>query len=439
MKIAIVQFPGSNCERETINAVKRAGMEPVSFLWNENVAVLEKCDGYIIVGGFSYEDRSRAGVIASIDPVMQEISRQANAGKLVLGICNGAQILVESGLVPGNKEQKSCMALADNKRIYFDKVLGTGFYNAWVNIKLHKTVNKNAFTTGLLAKNILRIPTAHAQGRFCLPEKLLKKLIKSGMVVFQYCDDQGKVVEQFPTNPNGSVENIAAVSNYAGNVLAIMPHPERTENGDAIFSSMRDFLVEKEKLRPGIFDYQPEPIKINKFSSSNKQLLIDQVLADNEAISIQLALKKLKINASVKRYVHWELDAGNSSDKVLEKIIASEQLFNPKKEFVIENPQVVGDSKTNTLIVLVRAHEDFFGQQKFQLLANHFEIDGIKSLNKSTVWQITSNSMKKDRQKIIDSGLLFSPASQHCHDLSALFSFNDLESEGAEENLQVEE
>src|SRR4051812_5292352 len=101
ISIGVIQFPGSNCERETSLAVRRAQMEPVEFLWNEPIDKLIACDGYIIVGGFSYEDRSRSGAIAALDPIMQIIRQQSDNGKPVLGICNGAQILVETGLVPG--------------------------------------------------------------------------------------------------------------------------------------------------------------------------------------------------------------------------------------------------------------------------------------------------------------------------------------------------
>src|SRR5579863_4408946 len=132
MRIAVVQFPGSNCERETILALKRANMEPVEFLWNEPHEKLRAMDGYIIVGGFSYEDRSRAGIIAALDPVMQEIAAQSATGKPVLGICNGAQILVETGLVPGLENNKIAMALTENKRVANGKILGTGYYNAWI-------------------------------------------------------------------------------------------------------------------------------------------------------------------------------------------------------------------------------------------------------------------------------------------------------------------
>ena len=162
MKIAIVQFPGSNCERETILAVRRAGMIPVEFLWNESHLKLREMDGYILVGGFSYEDRSRAGIIAALDPVMQEIKVQSELGKPVLGICNGAQILVETGLVPGLVNNQLGMALSENKRIVDGKILGTGFYNNWIYM-CTRTHRNNAFTRHMSKESILNVPIAHAE------------------------------------------------------------------------------------------------------------------------------------------------------------------------------------------------------------------------------------------------------------------------------------
>src|SRR5882724_9676494 len=173
MKIAIVQFPGSNCERETMLAVKRAGMEPVEFLWNEPREKLCDMDGYIIVGGFSYEDRSRAGIIAALDPVMQEIVLQSEKGKPVLGICNGAQVLVETGLVPGLEHNKVGMVLTENKRIANGKILGTGYYNAWINMLLSGNYQRNAFARHSTAKAILHVPVAQGEGRFVMTEALL--------------------------------------------------------------------------------------------------------------------------------------------------------------------------------------------------------------------------------------------------------------------------
>ena len=116
-RVAIIQFPGSNTERETIMACERVGITPIEFLWNENPKNLSSFDGYIIVGGFSYEDRSRSGVIAAMEPIIDQLKVESVKNKAVLGICNGAQILVESGLIPGLKDYELGVALTDNKRI----------------------------------------------------------------------------------------------------------------------------------------------------------------------------------------------------------------------------------------------------------------------------------------------------------------------------------
>ena len=167
MRIAIIQFPGSNCESESIRAVRQAGMEPVEFLWNEDYNKLKDFAGYFIVGGFSYEDRSRAGIIAALDPVIKEIKAQSEKGKPVLGICNGAQILVESGLIPGIKNEIQ-MALAPN----INPVI-SGYYNVWVNIKNNEDIGRCAFTRLIEKNEVIPVPIAHGEGRFITKDKLL--------------------------------------------------------------------------------------------------------------------------------------------------------------------------------------------------------------------------------------------------------------------------
>lgn len=176
MKIAIVQFPGSNCETESAEAVFRAKMEPVPFLWNEDPAALDSCAGFFIVGGFSYEDRSRAGVIASLDPLLQRIRAAAADGLPVLGICNGAQILVESGLVPGLADNRIGVALAPNRRARNGQVIGRGFYNAYRHLQLSVPPERSAFTRAFGPDARIHIPLAHAEGRFQAPPALVKEL-----------------------------------------------------------------------------------------------------------------------------------------------------------------------------------------------------------------------------------------------------------------------
>lgn len=415
MKIAVIQFPGSNCEKETIQALKRAGLEPINFLWNEPVKELEKCHGFVIVGGFSYEDRSRAGVIAAMDPVMKVLAKQAEKGKPILGICNGAQILLECGLVPGVKDDKVVMALTENKRVQDDKVVGTGFYNNWIHMRSHAQAHENAFNQGMAKEDVLRVPIAHAQGRFVMSSVLLKEMNEKGLIAFQYCDDKGDVIDEFPVNPNGSIANIAAVTNHAGNVMAMMPHPERTGAGDAIFSSMRDYIEEKEAMRKGELSYKHSDALLKNYDNSDHQLLVELVLTDNEALSVQMVLQAQEINVNVKRYTHWQVQC---ADDVLDKIKRSEELYNPKKEFLIE-PDFSNNKTTRYL--LVQHNEDFVGQQKFQLLANHFEIYGIKSIRKGVVWaiEVIEGDAQKTFEKALKTGLFFNSISQQAYLLGA--------------------
>ena len=169
INIGVVQFPGSNTERETSLAIKRVRMNPVEILWNSNLDLIKECHGYVITGGFSYEDRSRAGVIASLEKIIDILKNESKKGKPIFGICNGAQILVESGLVPGALDNQTSVALADNKRIKSGEIVGTGYYNAWANLKLSVHQNSTAFTRHLSENEIINIPFAHAEGRFISP------------------------------------------------------------------------------------------------------------------------------------------------------------------------------------------------------------------------------------------------------------------------------
>ncbi|MBR9699874.1 phosphoribosylformylglycinamidine synthase I [Candidatus Woesearchaeota archaeon] len=215
-KIAVIYFPGTNCENETKLACDAVGMQADILRWNTKKD-LDEYDGFVLPGGWSYEDRIRAGVISAKDPLMQKIKEQAKKGKPVLGICNGCQILVEAGLIPGLKD-KVHMAVAPN----INPVV-SGYYCTWVKIK--NVGKKNAFNA-FYEEDIIDIPIAHGEGRFVTNDvQLVEGLEKNDQIVFKYCDENGTI--NAAANPNGSTANIAGISNKKGNVLAMMPHPER--------------------------------------------------------------------------------------------------------------------------------------------------------------------------------------------------------------------
>jgi len=249
-------------------ACQRVGMNPVEYFWNEPAAKLSDLNGYIIIGGFAYEDRSRAGVIAALDPIIKQIKVEAGKGKPVLGICNGAQILVESGLVPGFEGHRVGIALTDNKRVKSGHVVGVGYYNTWINLKMSTPSDRCAFTRHLKPNEWINIPLAHGEGRFIIPDELLEKMITNDQTVFRYCDKGGKITNEFPTNPNGSMHNLAAVCNPAGNVMAIMPHPERTENGDTIFSSMKEFIEDGNPITNHTLSFNRPHYEVTSYESN---------------------------------------------------------------------------------------------------------------------------------------------------------------------------
>ncbi len=230
MKAGIVVFPGSNCDWDTYHALRSCGIESV-FLWHKE-RNLNGCDLVILPGGFSYGDYLRSGVLASFSPIMNSVKEFAEKGGLILGICNGFQILLESGILPG--------AMLRNK--------GLRFICKFVNIRVEN--NSTPFTKNLKKGDVLKIPIAHMDGNYYLPPSELEKLKKNGNIVFRYCNEKGEINDE--ANPNGSMENIAGIVNERGNVLGMMPHPERasfsilgSEDGRKIFKSCIDYLRER--------------------------------------------------------------------------------------------------------------------------------------------------------------------------------------------------
>ncbi len=220
-RLVVIQFPGVNCEYETAAAVRSVGLDAEIFRWNEDPALLEDSRGVVIPGGFSYQDRVRAGVVAAKDRIMDKLSQLAYRGRPVLGICNGAQVLVEAGFIPGIAWENVDLALAPN--IMPDR---HGYYCNWVYLRVEESP---CFWTGVFGRDeVIPVPVAHAEGRFVTEdEETIERIKENGQIALRYCRSSGEDDNGFPVNPNGSIENAAGICNVEGNVLAMMPHPER--------------------------------------------------------------------------------------------------------------------------------------------------------------------------------------------------------------------
>lgn len=208
MKTRIVVFPGSNCDHDAYYAVKHVlGESDTEYVWHKEESIGKNVDLVILPGGFSYGDYLRTGAIARFSPVMKDVIRYANDGGTVLGICNGFQVLCETGLLPG--------ALIRNAELKFCCMQ--------VNLRVENSVTHH--TNELRPGEVLRIPIAHGEGNYIADPEVLDELERNNQVVFRYCDPTGAITEA--ANPNGSLNNIAGIINKHHNVLGMMPHPER--------------------------------------------------------------------------------------------------------------------------------------------------------------------------------------------------------------------
>ena len=225
-RVAIVQFPGVNCEAESARALARVGLDPEVFCWTRPPSALRDFQAYLIPGGFSYQDRVRAGALAAKHPLMDTLAEESERGKPVLGICNGAQVLVEAGLVPN----RGAVELAVARNRMPDR---SGYLARWVHVRVE--TSPCVFTRSLEAGTRLPLPIAHGEGRFTAadPDRMAA-LMRGGQIPLRYARADGEAASDYPDNPNGAELAAAAVCNARGNVLAIMPHPERAQDLGAL-------------------------------------------------------------------------------------------------------------------------------------------------------------------------------------------------------------
>ena len=224
MKFGVLVFPGSNCDHDAYWVISNVAHQPVTFLWHESHD-LENCDAIVVPGGFAYGDYLRTGAIARFSPIMEAVRKFAGSGGLVIGICNGFQILCESGLLPG--------ALMRN----------TGLKYVCKPVHVRVESADTPFTNACREGQVLQIPIGHMEGNYFCDQQTLEILQRDRRIMFRYCTPEGAITTE--ANPNGSLENIAGICSEGQNVLGMMPHPERASeselggtDGLRIFQSM---------------------------------------------------------------------------------------------------------------------------------------------------------------------------------------------------------
>jgi phosphoribosylformylglycinamidine synthase I len=229
LKFGVIVFPGSNCDHDAYHVISKHVGQPVDFIWHRDTD-LSSYDAVIIPGGFSYGDYLRAGALARFSPVMNSVKEFAARGGLVLGICNGFQILCEAGLLPG--------ALIRNRNLHF--------ICEHINVRVETT--ETPFTNQLKGGSVLRIPIAHAEGNYVCDDATYDELGRDDLIVLRYCNERGEATLE--SNPNGSRANIAGICNRERNVFGLMPHPERacedllgSADGRDIFRSLAATLA----------------------------------------------------------------------------------------------------------------------------------------------------------------------------------------------------
>jgi phosphoribosylformylglycinamidine synthase len=228
-RFGVIVFPGSNCDHDAYHVTKHVFGREARFIWHKE-RDLGEVDVVIVPGGFSYGDYLRAGAIARFSPIMQDVVRFAGEGGLVIGICNGFQVLCECGLLPG--------VLMRNASLRF----------ACKQVRLRTENAETPFTNALEPGQVIQVPIAHGEGNYYASADVLDRLEGNGQVVFRYCDAEGRITHE--ANPNGSSRNIAGIINEGGNVLGMMPHPERCSepilgraDGALVFQSLVDHVL----------------------------------------------------------------------------------------------------------------------------------------------------------------------------------------------------
>lgn len=392
IKIALIQFPdglipAGKMISEISAAISKANMQPVILSRCDDPALLESFDGFILAGHFPIS-RSRAGLLAELDPLLRALRGQTESGKPVLGIGYGAHILVESGLVPGLFDYATALAVITNQP-------SSDGHDTEVYIKLADNEPLTAFTKSLSSRQLLKMSAETRMG-FVMSTVLLHELKSQGLLVFQYCDHRGSLLNPLPMHSNGLVNNIAAISNRAGNVLALLPHLGQDQSGQVIFQSMQKYIEKGPVQSVGPLRYfsRPPLRPIYQRPSMIHEYIIGSKVSDEMIEPVKQWLKRQGIHIELERYRHLEMIEDNNEFEPLERVNA---IFNPQQEYIL-NGFIKGRDPVKCLLVQPKS---FFSEN-------------AKKIREGEIWVI--KGLHDQIDAAIGSGIFYNPYSQIASD-----------------------
>lgn len=428
IRFAVLAFPGSRPESETVRAFSRNVMEAEEFSWDDPLLLdggrLEDFDGYCLVGKWNGESGDRSSAIAARDPVMEKVKREASKGKVVMGIGRGAEILVESGLIPGYDNLELACAVVWTGLPQEGKGAEAGLRDRGVHLKNIAPKNRSAFNA---VAGLLELPFGHGEGQFVFGNPAtLKALRGNGQILFQYCDGNGKGKPSVPLLPGGSTEAIAALCNPAGNVMAIISHPGRDPlgGGDAIFTSIREWIEGGYKAGHKSLGKLQTPEDIRPFEPADVEFLVRRKRADALERAVEGALREGGFGIGLTRYDYWKvnlflgMDPGGVAIQILQSGVIADlgkcwvTVRIGKAVFSYSGEKGLHPIEANSeRWLVVRDRFDAVGERKAEEIRKQVRKE-IESVGYGVLWDV-EKADEKALYGIIRTKILYNPNSMY--------------------------
>lgn len=421
-RLAIIQFPGSTGLAEIQRLAKAAQLETEVVRWNQ-VDILPNYDGYILPGGFAFGDYGRAGVIEAHEPVIEVLKVANIAGKPIIGFGNGCQILLETGLLPGLPHEALGGALTDNVRIQGREILGIGFYHDTTSVQYVASAGRSAATLNLATGTVLSAPVADTAGRFMFDINLLLELEQHGQILFKYCTSEGVILNEFPTTPNDSVWGIAGLCNIRGNVVGIMPHPERFDTGEVLFESLREYLAQPLPEADYTIQWQPSANAIEAYAvpkeSVNLFVTTPHLQEQSKVMTAMLQDHGFKVSVQCKLFWEvWHSVLPTELEQFTQQLVQTQTMVHTSVDTFTTSYVVPSGHVT----VLTRVLNDYEGKLITQQLQQQFKLGNINNILQGVLWEIEFMDPKVNPTEqltaLLQSYLLYNPYAQDCKIIS---------------------